>query len=263
VLIPTSPTAEGTDPALARLGHVLGSVRERLPDAEVIVMADGVRVEQQHLADEYASYVRELVWSCAHRWHDVIPVLADEHLHQANLTREGLRLVRTELVLFVEHDMPLVGEIPFTQLTEVLLSTWAHLVRFPQDRERQQYPQYLLDDEPVEVAGVPLLRTLQWSQRPHLATTAFYRWMLGEFFGHAARTMIEDVMHGVAANAAEIHGREAGWARFRLALYAPPDGERRSMHLDGRGETEPKFDMVYAYDGPTPEGAPAPTEPAR
>ena len=40
-------------------------------------------------------------------------------------------------------------------------------------------------------------------------------------------------------------------------MYEPNGTVAYSRHLDSRGD-DPKFDMVYAYPGSTPEGAPIP-----
>ncbi len=261
-LLPTSPTSGGPGAAFERLATTVQSVRDRLPDAEIIIMCDGVRAEQEHLRSEYEAYLGRVMWACQHEWTDVLPLVFDHHAHQANVTREALEHVRTPCVLFIEHDMPLAGEIPFDDLVELVRSGFANVVRLGQDREREQYRELMLDQQPrttghLAGAEVPLVRTVQWSQRPHVASTGFYRQMLGSYFGTKSRTMIEDVMHGVVQNAWHRHG-QAGWEQFRLVMYAPGGDEARSRHIDGRGD-DPKFDMVYAYDGPPPEGAPAPT----
>lgn len=265
-LVPTSPTRGGPEAAWDLLRTTVESVRERLPDAEIIVMCDGVRSEQEDLRAEYEQMLGRLMYACQREWRGVMPLVFDHHAHQANMTREALNLVRTPTVLFIEHDMPLEGEIPFSGLIAMVRSGFANVVRLGQDREREQYAQLMLDPEPAlwidqttRAPGVPYVRTIQWSQRPHVASTGFYRQMVGTYFGTQSRTMIEDVMHGVVQTAYHRHG-QAGWEQFRLVLYAPGGNEARSRHLDGRGEHDPKYPMVYAYDGPTPEGAPAPSQ---
>jgi hypothetical protein len=267
-LVPTSPTRGGPAAAWDRLRSTVESIRERLPEAEIIVMCDGVRSEQEDLRDEYQQMVGRLMYACQHEWHDVLPIVFEHHAHQANMTRAALELVRTPLVLFVEHDMPLAGEIPFSDLAQMVRSGFANVVRLGQDREREQYAQLMLEQTPmhwkapgwqhIPGARIPFVRTIQWSQRPHLASTGFYRQMIGTYYGTESRTMIEDVMHGVVQDAWHRHG-VAGWEQFRLVFYAPGGDETRSRHLDGRGEHDPKYPMVYAYDGPTPQGAPAPS----
>lgn len=264
VLIPTSPTDGGPERAIEILATTIDSVRAQLPDAEVIVMCDGVRAEQEHLRDEYEAFLVMVTWSCLHRWQRVWPLVFDHHAHQANTTRVALEHVRTPLVLFVEHDTPLCGEIPWPALAELVRSGEANLVRLHHEAHVLEPHRHLMVDDPyvwtarsTSSRSVPIWRTVQWSQRPHLVATGYYRSMIGQYFGTESRTMIEDVMHGVVQAAWRMHGR-AGWEQHRLVMYAPDGDMKRSLHLDGRGDA-PKFDMRYRYDGARPEGAPAET----
>lgn len=270
VLVTTSPTSMSAAAQHEMLEATLHSVRARLPQAHVIVVADGVRDEQEQMRGEYEGFLARLVWSCARDWQNVLPIVLDHHAHQANAARVAMEHVRTPVVLFVEHDTPLCEQIPFRDLVEVIRSGYANVVRLHHEAHVLDPHQHLmLDREPRTIAvgpkpladmdTVPLLRTVQWSQRPHLASAGFYRQILGSYFGTESRTMIEDVMHGVVQDAWNRHGI-AGWEQFRLVMYAPPGDMKRSLHLDGRGG-DPKYDMRYAYDGPTPTGAPAPTTP--
>lgn len=257
VLIPTSPAL--VQPSTEALERVVASVREQpeLAGAEIVLMFDGVRSEQEKLRAAYEEYQHRALWLANHEWGHVLPLRFEEHLHQAAMTRAALDRVRTPLVLFVEHDTPLVGEIDWAALCRAVRSDAANLVRLHHearihDEHLHLYPD---GDEAQEVSGAPMVRTAQWSQRPHLATTDFYRWVLREHFGSEARTMIEDVMHGVV----DFHWREhRDWDRFRLWVYRPPGDIKRSGHLDTRGG-EPKHPMVFAYDGEPPAGAPFPT----
>ena len=261
VLVPTSPTSRSWRNAATDTEQVLDSVAARTT-GEILVLCDGVRAEQEHLRDEYERYLADLVWSCAHEY-GATPLVFDHHAHQANTTRRALELVRTPLVLFVEHDTPLVGEIPLDDLGALVRSGFANLVRLHHETHVLEPHRHLMLDRTPRTLGhmamenpVPFLRTVQWSQRPHLASTGFYRHIIGSFFGTQSRTMIEDVMHGVVQDAWNRYGI-AGWEAFRLVMYAPPGDMQRSTHLDGRGD-DPKFPMRYAYDGDVPPGAPAP-----
>jgi hypothetical protein len=250
VIVPTSPIH--SHPALDVLNETLDSLEARLPGCEVIVVADGVRPEQEHLRERYGEYLRAMMRSLAFGQHNAVPLLLDEWGHQANATRAALALVRTPLVLFVEHDCPLVGEIPFAQLAEVILAGEANVIRFSHEASiLEPYQHLMLDEEPRDILGVPLVATVQWSQRPHLALTTFYRQIIRRYFGVESRTMIEDVMHGVVQRA-HVDG---GWGMFRLFIYTPPGDIKRSTTSDGRGD-EPKFEMVMEYDEEQPEWAP-------
>lgn len=258
VLVTMSPIA--SHPATAVIDETLASIRERLPRAEIIVLCDGVRPEQEDRRDDYEQAIRRLLWTCNLHGRNVLPVIFDDHVHQANMVRAGLEHVRTPLVLFVEHDTPLVGEIPWDGLCDVVQSGDAHVVRFHHEASVLAVHEHLCPDSAArDVRGVPLRRTVQWSSRPHLADTEFYRQLIGGYFGVESRTFTEDVLHGVVDQAWREHG-EDGWDEFRLWIYSPPGDIKRSTHLDGRAG-EAKFDdrLVFAYDGPTPRGAPAPT----
>lgn len=250
VLVSTSPIE--SHPSLDVLDATLDSVQERLPGVEVVVGFDGVRPEQERLTDAYADYVNAALMSFAYERRNVTPLLMPEWVHQANVTRAMLDLVRTPTVLFVEHDCPLVGDIPFGHLLPVVTAGEANVVRLLPTTEVPEPHRYLmLDDTPRIVNGVPLIATAQWSQRPHVASTAFYRLLIRRYFAPESRTMIEDVMHGTVQTAY----REGGWGMFRLFVYAPDGDMQRSAHSDGRG-SEPKFGMFVEYDGDPPEFAP-------
>jgi hypothetical protein len=239
VVIPTSPIASHPDTGIFE--ETLASVRYWFPDAEVIVTCDGVRPEQEHYRDRYEKYLANLTW-LAGRDGRVLPVVHDEHLHQAEMLRRALPLVESPLVLFVEHDTPLVTDEPidWESVQAAVLSGEVDLVRFHYESGvHPEHEHLMLDDKPRDVAGAPLLRTVQWSQRPHLAATGFYRRLLEQEFRAGYVGMVEDLMHGVVHNAWREFGL-AGWDRYRLAMYAPEGNIKRSLHLDGRGD-DPKW----------------------
>jgi hypothetical protein len=236
VLVPTSPIASHPDTGI--IEETLASVRHHHPDAEVIVMADGVRAEQEHYRDRYSEYLERLAWLCLRDGRTQL-VVNGEHLHQAEMTRRALDMVDSPLVLFVEHDTPLVCDEPidWPAIQAACLSD-VDLVRFHYESGvHPEHEHLMLDTEPRDVAGAPLLRTVQWSQRPHLANTGWYRKVLADHFPPGYVGMIEDVCHGVVHNEWREFGK-AGWDRYRLAMYAPPGNLKRSLHLDGRGDDE-------------------------
>lgn len=241
VLMPTSPIA--AHPSTAIIEQTIDSVRDHLPDAEIIVMCDGVRPEQRNYRDQYERYLNELLWLTAHRWSNVLPVIHDEHLHQVEMTRRALPMVRTPLVLFAEHDTPLVTDEPidFAGIMTACSTDRADLVRLHHEAlVLPDHEHLMLDRLPIDVAGTPLLRTVQWSQRPHVAQLSFYRRILADHFPDTHRGMIEDVMHGVVHSAWRDYGL-AGWDRYRLWMYAPQGGNiKRSYTTDGRG-ADPKW----------------------
>lgn len=255
VLVSTSPTHSNPDTTI--IEATMASVRERLPDAPVVLMIDGVRPEHEDRRPAYEEFTRRVLALANHQWDRVYPIVADEWLHQANMTRRALNVVRSPVILFVEHDTPLEQDIPFDQLVPPILSGHLDVLRFHFESEILTVHRHLmLDQETTEIDGVPLRRTWQWSQRPHLASTAYYRERLDRYFGDESRCFIEDVMVGCLERA-HLSDQRYGWYRNRVAIYHPPGNIRRSHHLDGRGD-HPKGRQRFAYDGDTPPGAPAP-----
>lgn len=236
VVVSTSPIPSHPDTAV--IDETLASIRAQLPRAEVLIAVDGVRPEQVDRCDDYGEYTRRLLWSANNEWANVLPLVMPEWLHQARSTARVLECVETPLVLFVEHDTPLVGNVPWAELCEVVLSGDANAVRLHHGASVLPDHRHLFRGV-AKMRGVPLRQTCAWWQRPHLASTGFYRSRIVPLFGEGARSMIEDVVYGVMSDACEEPG---GWDEWRVFVYSPPGDMKRSGHLDGRG-SDPKYAM--------------------
>jgi hypothetical protein len=238
ILIPTSPIP--SNPSTSILDETIASVRFHFPEADIIIMCDGVRAEQEgSRAEHYAWYLQEVCWKANFEWKNVYPLVFADHQHQANMTRVALDLVRTPLIMFVEHDTPLVTDEPFDWLNIIDLckSDDIDILRF--HFEAHVHPEHesmMIDKKVFTMHGVPVRRTVQWSQRPHIAKREYYANILAQYFPHTGRTMIEDKMHSVAQQCPDSH---------RIAIYHPGNKNiKRSLHTDGRG-TDEKFPMKY------------------
>lgn len=239
VLMPSSPIAShpSTDMIDQTIRDTMGHFREPV---ELLVMADGLR--DSTYAKEYAEYLRKLIWKLGRDAEPALVITHKEHEHQARMTREALNIVTTKMILFVEHDAPIVPdyEMDFKALSKPILEGEANVIRFHHEALVLEPHKHLMIGEPELVCDIPLWRTRQWSQRPHLARAEFYRTMLATYFPEDARTMIEDVIHGVVDSKVEESGM-MGWYEFRLWMYYPaildPKANiKRSYHLDGRGD---------------------------
>ncbi len=237
VLVSTSPIP--SHPSTKIIEETVASVRYWLPDAPMVVMCDGVREEQEDRRADYDDYLHRVMWLCSHAWGDALPLVADNHQHQANMTRRALTLVDTPLILFMEHDTPLVTDCPidWPAVQAALLADELDLIRFHYESLILEVHQYLMLDQTVRtIEGCPVLRTTQWSQRPHVARADYYRRLLDDWFPPTCRTMIEDLAYSVV--------QRYPWRFNRLAMYAPPGPHiKRSLNLDGREDAE-KFAMV-------------------
>jgi len=149
------------------------------------------------------------------------------------MLREELASVTTPLMLYVEHDTPLYNDWPVTRLIRPLLDQTAFLVRMNHEHMLQpDHAHLLVGGNTTPLNGLPYRRTIQWSQRPHLARVDEYTRWLNDWFKPGERSMIEDRMHSVV--------QRFPWERFRIFLYTPEGNMQRSIHTDGRG-ADPKW----------------------
>lgn len=259
VMVTTSPIP--SHPSTAIIESTINSVRHFL-DSEILVMVDGVRPEQADREGDYWEYVRRLML-VAERDGNITPVVSWLHVHQAELMRRALEHVTTPYVLFVEHDCPFDGQpIDFEGVLTAMDYYSLNLMRFfHESHVPEGHAHLFLETEPPERhLNIPFIRTMQWSQRPHVARTDFYRALMSQFFAPGARTMLEEVLHGIAefAYCKQDESLWSGWDYWRMAVYAPSEGGmRRTLHLDGR-DTDPKYEMTFQYPGERPYGAPRP-----
>lgn len=247
VLIPTSPIP--SHPSTEIIDATIDSIAAAgLGECWTVIMCDGVRPEQEDRRDDYEAYLARLAGRTLYASPRVPTrirgLLFHEYLHQAEMTRRALATVETPCILFVEHDTPLVGEIPWASMVAAIRSGEADVIRLHHEAHVLREHRYLMRGrERVNVHGVPLWATGQWSQRPHLASTDWYRAMLDRYFPGHARTFIEDRLYGEVATP-WVERREWGEV-CKLWLYAPYEGTwKRSEHLDGRAG-ERKYEMTW------------------
>jgi hypothetical protein len=244
VIIPTSPIKSHPDTKV--IDQSIRDIRTVLPECEIIIGIDGVRPEQEHYRERYEQYKRTLLWKTNYEWSNVVPVIFDEHMHQALMTKELLKMVRTPTLLFIEHDTALTPDFEFDwqSFVKVIEDGEANIIRFHFEAMIPSDHKDLMIGDVERINNMPLLKTMQWSQRPHLASTVFYKDMLERYFTDQSRTMIEDVVHGKVIEDCQNDGM-MGWYKWRLWIYYPDNGNiKRSYTTDGR-EDDPKFEMVF------------------
>ncbi len=202
------------------LAETVESVWERL-SGEICIAFDGPRDTDDKAV--YEEHIRRVAWHANQYWPEVWIHYTGNWRHQAGTIKDVMAEIREGGLLMVEADTPLVGDIPFRQLCEAVYSEEYNAIRFHYDDSIHPDHQYLMKGD-MPSKGEPVLRTVQYSQRPHLTTTWFYNRLL-DIVPPGARTYVEDCVYGVVAN--------SPWEHFRLGIYAP-DGMKRSTHLDGR-----------------------------
>lgn len=234
ILIPTSPIP--LHPSTAILDETIFNIRQ-YTEERIIILFDGVHHSLQHRAKDYESYKRAVIENIeAQKYGYATYIEFDEHSHQAKMTRYAMTyFVDTPLVMFCEHDTSPIGEIPFNEICQLVQNDkTVNYMRFNIFHMILPEHRYLMLGEewatnPNETV-IKYTRTIQWSQRPHIAKSDWYREILENHFGKEQRTMIEDVMHSVVQDAYHRDGKD-----FGLTIYTPDGNQLRSYHSDARG----------------------------
>lgn len=215
-----------SNPSTEVIEQTLDSVEAQMPNSEIIVMIDGLKPEMSEHLKDYEESTRRLLHKIKYKYKHAIPMRFDQYGHQSLMTRQALKIITTPLLLFVEHDTPITREIDWEGIKEVVKSNYAYQVRLSHEgRILPEHEYLMLDKEAKLIHGVPLIRTVQWSQRPHLSPTDFYRRILEKYHDDQPR-FIEHVMYGVLL--------QGDWGEFRTHIYAPFGDIQRSIHLDGK-----------------------------
>lgn len=242
VVVTASPIP--SHPSTEIIEATIDSIRHQLPLAQIVVACDGVRPEQADQAADYHEFVRRLTWLTNFRWHNVVPVVMDSFQHQANMTIRAMEHVDTPLILYVEHDTPLCGDIQWERLSQAILSGNANVIQLHiNDQLHPDHRGICLDSEPHRINGAWLRRTMAWWQRPHLADADWYRDAILSRFTPKSRIMIEDAVYPVMEG--QIKADPNAWNFWKVWFYEPDTPSiKRSLHLNGRKD-QPKFDMVW------------------
>ncbi len=230
-IVTASPIASHPDTAI--IEDTVDSILHQLPDEDVLILLDGVRPEQDSKRRDYVAHVEQVNALCRSKpgWENVVTVFDDVWRHQAMTTLNGLAHVNTDVILFVEHDTPFRRDrkVPMGRNAQRLREDQADVVRFHFEAQIPDEHDHLMRGR-----DGAWIRTIQWSQRPHLAKASYYREMLEENFEPDARTMIEDFMHSVAQRFPKKH---------RIEIFGPlGESIAYTLHTDGRG-IEPKYAM--------------------
>lgn len=246
VIMPTSPTI--LHPSTEHIRQTIKDVRVHLPDAQIILMIDGVRPEQERLRASYEQYQRRLLWLCNYEWTNVLPVRFEQFHHQSGMMNIVLPMIDTPLMLFVEHDTPLTPDrnIEWPKLIEAIESGDANTVRFHFEAHVLEEHEHLMLSGVEDVHGAKMRKTVQWSQRPHLSSVAFYRWMMETQFRPESRAFIEHGAYGQFLASIQRDGI-MGWNLWKLWMYTPDEGDgqiKRSYDLNSRGE-EPNYESTF------------------
>lgn len=226
VVIPTSPSIVNPDTSI--IDQAITSVKEYFPTSKIMVTFDGVRKELRHHTDRYEKFKYAMLEKYSG---DLEMIMYSNHEHQSGMMFDTLQRIDTDQLFYMEHDWILSGEIPIEAMSKTISEGTADLIRVLYPTELPSYyMDMMVDQTPQIVNGIPLTRTFQWSQNPHLASTEFYRRIMNDHFKPNQRSFIENGLNSIVSQAY----REQGWGKFKTFIYVPEGNTQRCIHLDGR-----------------------------
>lgn len=235
----TSPIP--SNPGTEKIETTLQSIRHHLPYSVIHVLADGWRYEHSMATRKnYMEFLEDLKALCYRNYEPFMLHQMGDFSHQVRMMRENIRHCKTPLLLFMEHDTPLVVAeelpIPWPTICRVIDRGDVELVRFLPEPQIHREHEYLMRGH-MKAMDLPLTKTVQFSARPHVASRGWYERMLGTFSA-SAQCFIEDGFYTHAVN--------APWEKWKMTIYNPEGNAQRSLHLDGRAG-EPKFDSTQVF----------------
>lgn len=239
VIITSSPCKR--HPSIEMIKETIELVRKQL-SSKIIILLDGVKPEQEYLREAYEQYKYDLSEWCLTQSNIYMRIFG-QFQHQSGMIKETIPTIETPFVLFIEHDFPIIGDIPWESIGHILRTNQVNLVRFYlEDQLIPEHRHMFVNQEPVFIDGVPLTKTSQWSQRPHIAHTQFYRQIVNQYLT-GNKTYIEDDIHGkFAIDFTRSSNSQLDWEKHKLTIYTPSGNISRCKHLDGRME-EKKYGL--------------------
>jgi len=231
-------------PSTRIIDETISTIRTHLPDSEIIMQIDGLRDEQSDRYEDYMEYKNRILWKCLHEYKNIVPIVFEKHSHQSTMMRATIDMIKTPLLLYVEGDTPLTPdcEIDWEKCINFIKDGHANTIRY-------HFEAVIPKDHNHLMLGAEngFMRTMQWSQRPHLSSLLYYKDLVLPRIPE--QTFIEDTYHGVVHQDCYEYG-DIGWNKHRLWIYYPEGNNiKRSYHTDGRDGTR-KFtsdDDTWGY----------------
>lgn len=233
VVIPVSPIP--SHPETTIIDETIQSIRSHI-SSPILVTIDGVRKEQEDMRSSYNLFIDKLLWKCNFEYKDVLPVIFSKHRHQSGMMNDIIGRIKSKYVMYVEQDTPLVKRnvddpstyIDWGYIKDSIGNGKANCIRL-------HFEAFIPDAHKHLMIGTPennLLKTRQWSQRPHIASVQFYKSVMS-LFSDKSNCFIEDYIHGKL--------QDGDWNKWKVFIYHPSGSIKRSYHLNGRNGAE-KYD---------------------
>lgn len=218
-VIPTSPLF--CNPSTEIIDETYVQFRKHLPNACFMVLADGTHPEEEYLYARYQEYLQNLLpWP--RRWDHFILQSFGRWEHQSGMLRYAVHDIKTPLIFWSEHDIPLRDEfIDWQGIVDTLLDGDIGAIRFeltgdpPKKDEMKEF---------ITPHNVPIQLSTQYVNWPQVFRLDYLKEFI-VYFGDS-KTYLEcsekdDVVKRL-------------WSKWKYGIYTPSGEIRRCYHTHGR-----------------------------
>lgn len=224
VLIPTSAIPSHPDTTI--MDETIAGLRHHLPDAKIVILADGIWSKLEHRRAQYEEYLKII----EKKYSNTVLVRFPQHTQQTAMAQFAFQsnYVQTGLVFWNEHDAPLRTDrtIDWDGIADEVKSGNAGLVRFTYFDEGIHVEHEHLTRGRYQRNGVTYVKTTQFSGWSFMTTAHYFVHKI--FTGQpVGKEMLELRMYGPVAN--------SPWEEYKVVIYCPDSPAQRFRHSNGRG----------------------------
>ena len=223
VLIPTSPIPLHPDTRI--MDETVEGIRHHLPEAQIIILADGVWAKLEHRRAAYNEYLNIIET----KYYKTRVVRFQQHTQQTAMSQYAIQnFVQTKLIFWNEHDAPLRTDraVDWDTIVSEVESGNAGLVRFTYFDEGIHEAHEHLTRGRYVLNGVTYVKTTQFSGWSFMTTVDYFvnKIYTGQPIG---LEMLEIRMYQDVAN--------SPWEKYKIVIYCPDSPAQRFRHSNGRG----------------------------
>lgn len=223
VMVPTS--AIPSHPATTLMDETIAGIKFHFPDAQIIILADGIWSQLEHRRNQYENYLKAIEG----RYPKTRIIQFPVHTQQTAMAQYAIQnFVQTKLIFWNEHDAPLRTDraIDWDAIVQQVESGDAGLVRFTYFDEGIHEAHEHLTRGRYRVGDATFVKTVQFSGWSFMTTPNFFITKIfnGQPIG---REMLELRMYGQVAS--------APWEQYKIVIYCPDPPAQRFRHSNGRG----------------------------
>lgn len=223
VLIPTSAIPLHPDTRI--MDETIAGLRHHLPDAHIIILADGIWSRIEFRRPQYEEYLKRIDG----KYPNTQIIQFPQHTQQTAMAQYAIQnFVKTKLIFWNEHDAPLRTDrtVNWDAIVQQVESGNADLVRFTYFDEGIHEAHEHLTRGRYRVEDVTFVRTVQFSGWSFLTTVNYFVTKI--FSGPPiGKEMLELRLYQDVA--------VSPWEKYKIVIYIPDGPAQRFRHSNGRG----------------------------